>query len=569
MRPGSDASLNRFGYLASPLKDQIDATNGNYSAWRGGAMFDVFDPGLSVEFQNELKRTSDPSTNQIISNSPYLLGVFTDDSDWFTGSGAGPDFAGHAGANSAYIVMVTSPMQTFEESTPNGSQKFFYSDTKNYSKTLATNPSTPCSVSNPCSLRDYLWQKYSGNIANLNAAWGSNYTTFDSTGTQVTGESTGTGNGSTLTFTHTLAHSPISPFSMQILVGGTMVLGDCPWFRVGPGRNCTTTTANTGTFDTPAANFINQAASTINYSTGAITLSFVAPPASGAAITVNYVYNGWMSGGTGLMDEDGSHTAWVGTNNFCLEGPDPNYPTYFSCVGNGTGSGALPNANPALGADLDNWISQMAAEYFKTMHTDLNAVSHVPYLGLDTIGAWGTPAYSKFLQGAGPYVDAAFVQLLQQGLTPSPTAFQSAYQYTTQYLGDVPLLDFVTLLAEPDSSMSCHPATPFENFPTQQARGQEYYNTVSYLLATPGHNGTIPFVGFSWWSWQDFQNSNQGLVSIHDNAYDGIEAVTGTVPCDSSYTVLSGAACGGEAARYGDLISHVKQANTLWYNLLR
>ena len=72
-----------------------------------------------------------------------------------------------------------------------------------------------------------------------------------------------------------------------------------------------------------------KSTSTVNYSTGAVTITFAKAPAAGASITVNYVYGGWMAGGTGLMDEDGSHTAWVGTNPFCLEGPDPNYPTLF------------------------------------------------------------------------------------------------------------------------------------------------------------------------------------------------------------------------------------------------
>ena len=66
-------------------------------------------------------------------------------------------------------------------------------------------------------------------------------------------------------------------------------------------------------------------------------------------------------------------------------------------------------------------------------------------------------------------------------------------------------------------------------FPTQALRGQAWYNDVQYLLTTPGYNGTYPLVGFDWWSWQDFQNLNQGLVSIHDNAYDGHEDVIGKV----------------------------------------
>ena len=119
--------------------------------------------------------------------------------------------------------------------------------------------------------------------------------------------------------------------------------------------------------------------------------------------------------------------------------------------------------------------------------------------------------------------------------TPSPAAFQSIYQYITQYLGDLPLLNFTGIYAHTDSSESCHSVVGYENnrFPDQGTRGQQWYNMVNYLLTSPGHNGTYPVVGFDWWSWQDFQNLNQGLVSLRDNAYDGHEAVSGPAPCDS------------------------------------
>ena len=303
-----------------------------------------------------------------------------------------------------------------------------------------------------------------------------------------------------------------------------------------------------------------QSKSTVNYSTGAITITFAKAPAAGASITVNYIYGGWMAGGTGLMDEDGSHITWVGTNPFCLEGADPNYPTFFSCIGTG-GNNPVPDANSALGADLDNWVSQFAAKYFKTMHDGLKAVSKVPYFGLDIVGGWGGPGYSKFLQGAAPYLDGAFISLAQWWPT-SQTDFNTRYQYTTRYLGDIPLMTFNGIDAQADSSMSCYPApTGPNNFPTQALRGQAWYNDVQYLLTTPGYNGTYPLVGFDWWSWQDFQNLNQGLVSIHDNAYDGHEAVIAKVPCSPP---LEASTCGGETANYGDVITPVKAANQLW-----
>jgi hypothetical protein len=557
-KPAEDASINLFGYLTSPIKDEISGTNNNYTAWRGAALYDVFDPGLNTWWQNALADTSQLSIESIRDNNPYILGVFTDDSDYFWGSGAGPDFpTGHTNANIAWMTLITSPVQTFIQTTPFGQKTFLYQTTQNYSKTLATNPTTPCSTANPCSLRDYLWQEYGGSIANLNKAWGANYTTFDSTGTQVTGEAIGTADGSKRAFIYSVAHTPVSPYSVLISLGGTAEIGDCPWFHQG----CGTTTANTGALGSPTANYITQAESSINYSTGTITITFVTPPAAGTPVTINYIHDGWMAGGTGVMDEDGSHTAWVGTNPFCLEGPDPNYPTYFSCVGGGGTNNAVPNANPTLGTDLDNWVPQMAAKYFKTMHDDLKAVSNLPYLGLDTLGSWNGPAYSKFLEGAAPYLDGAYVSLAYWAPTPSPATFQSVYQYTTRYLGDVPLLKFGGVNAQSDSSMYCFPAGGPNIMPDQTIRGQVWYNTVSYLLTTPGYNGTYPFVGFDWWTWQDSQNLNQGLVSIRDNAYDGHEAVSAIVPCSPP---LQAYTCGGEARNYGDVITQIQAANLIW-----
>lgn len=76
----------------------------------------------------------------------------------------------------------------------------------------------------------YLQAKY-GTVAAMNTAWGFNcisfcYTQFTSTGTPVVGESFGTGDGSTLTFTHTLSNSNVAPNSIQVLVGVVTVAAD-------------------------------------------------------------------------------------------------------------------------------------------------------------------------------------------------------------------------------------------------------------------------------------------------------------------------------------------------------
>ena len=554
-KPSEYASVNYYGYLESPVKDEIVGTNGNYAGWRGGALFDAFDPNLGKEWQHELEHAK-----LLKSNNPYLLGVFTDDSDYFTGFGDGPDFvAGDTNANLGYITLITSPVQTFNHATWFQRKAFLYTPSIVYSKAQATNPKIPCSIQNPCSLRDYLWQKYDGNIAKLNSAWGSNYTTFDSSGTEVKREVIGVGDGTRKVFSKTVAHAPVSPYSVVVSVGDQPQGGDCPWFRGG----CGTREASMGSIGSGAPKYVTQAESSINYSTGAVTVTLESAPHAGTPVTIAYIYHGWMSGGSGLMDESGS-SAWVGKNAYCMEGPDRSFSQYFTCTGAGGNYKPKPSANAALGADVDNWISQFAAKYFKTMHDNFHAVSKVPYFGLDNFGQY---TYGKVLQGAAPYLDGAFIGLFPwaQQRSLQPAEFQSAFQYFTKYIGDVPLLDFTIAVAQEDSSYSCRPHGP-GSLPTQNARGEAWYNAVKYLLTTPSANGDYPFVGVDWWSWQDWQNMNQGLVSLHDNAYDGHEGQAGVVRCSPPTENLS---CGGDTGNYGDAISSVKKANSVWLGLAK
>ena len=568
-KPAENASINAFALLSSPLKDAIAGTNLNWTGYRGAALYDAFDPALSTEWAGELARNA-TFANSVRANDPYVLAILTDDSDYFSGSGAGPDFStGHTSANTAFTILLTSPVQTYIQSTALGGDKFVYGTQQFFSKSQALNPVTTCSATNPCSLRDYLWQEY-GTISALNAAWGSTYTTFDSTGTQITSEAFGTGDGTTKVFTHTLAHPNVDPFSVLISVAGTAQIGDCPWIHNYGG--CADTTVNTGTLGSPVANLITQASSAINYSTGVVTITFVTAPASGAAITAKYIYGGWMGGGTGLMDENGAN-AWVGTNPFCLEGANSSYPTYFSCIGAGGVHNAIPNANANMGADLDAWLQEFSAQYFKTMKTDLRAVSNLPYFGLDILGAYGVPAYSGFLQGAAPYIDGAFTTTLSQTWSSTNAEWLNRFQYMTQYLGDVPFMTFNIFTAQASSSMSCYTAgvLPQIDFPTQTARGQNWLTMFSAELNTVGFSGSFPVVGADWWTFDDFQQLNQGLTTSHDNAYDGVESVVPSVPCDPYYAVLPGAACGGESstynAPYGNALGNITAANLLWLNV--
>ena len=668
------AAANLWNYAQRPMKNLLWGLNGHYTGWRASIM-DFFEPQFRVWVDRYFKIDSSFAAYK---TSPYFVGVLVDDTDWFWGMGAGPDFhtipEGHSNSHVGYMVLITSPIQTYNPDPASRGIPELYTDTKVYSKTAMANPPANCSVQTPCSLREYLFKKYSGSIAALNAAWGSNYTTFDSSGMQVQGELVGTGDGTTKVFTHTLANAPVSPHSVALKVGGKLEGGDCqgcgvqsggaitgpqgaaiavgiqPWLRdpqitkqdcggkgcslppasywvrttwhgcisspsrtIGntypsgnpqitvttnnatPPPRCSTgvdiyvscrlqssstpaygclgeapgnteppetlqasnVALNTGSWTEPVTGLVAGPAippppSFVEYSNGQIQITFSSAPSSGRQITVDYVANGWEFG-TGLMDEDGRNKAWVGTNPICLS-------PATACDGHDF---PKANANPHLAADLDGWVSQFSAQYFGTVNAGLKAAApHMIYLGADTVGTWGAPARKGILEGAAPYVDALFT--LWYGNLPDPKTSGQIYTYLTQYLGDKPLLNFMTLNAQPDSAMSQFPASAEPVFPTQTLRGQQWDATLSDMLNTPSFNHTYQWVGIVWWGSHDFTNSEKtdwGLKTPLDNAYDGHEAGVNRVPCSPPLEKYS---CGGEKRDYGDLITWIRKANHRW-----
>src|SRR5579862_1108544 len=215
---------------------------------------------------------------------------------------------------------------------------------------------TDTTVHSKQALQAQLTSEY-GTISTLNSAWGSNYTTFGSSGKTITAEVVGTGNSLTLTFNKTLAAPAVSKYSLQILVDGKPVGGD------------------TGTGSLWGPNF----SGTINYSSGALSITFASGHAlaNGAAITANYVQNGWGVG-TGLMDEDGrpSHRGWVGKDIIFLK-----------------------DVNAKLRNDIDDFLYQIAAHYFSMCRTGIQSwMPGLLYLGPDSLGTWGAPSNRNVLK---------------------------------------------------------------------------------------------------------------------------------------------------------------------------
>ena len=512
-------------FLTNPTKNMLFVHTPYYKGYVGpGGIADYYDSGIATWLRDELTSGIDYGWNSF-NASPYknyIIGIMLDDGDQMNGFGAGPDFATvPAGRNNFNLAMQVAAMSPLE--TANAPFGFVYTDTLIHSK---------------MSLRNALATEY-GTVAALNSAWGSNYTTFDSSGvcvgsqpitcaTSASADSVGTGNGTTLTFSTTLSHTTVSGFSLQILVAGVPVAGDqCNNWS---GASCS---LHTGNLYGP-----NVASGSINYSTGTLSITFKAgnAPASNAAITATYVANGWGIG-TGLLDEDArtAHT-WMGTDWV-----------------------AMSNANATTVADLTVFYQAIAAKYFSDCQTQLKAVyPNIMDLGPDALSSWNAPSAAPVLKAAAQYTDA-FV-------TGSSVIFsQAEMDFIAANYGDKPYFGSFYSVANPDSALSAFPSSSVSGtFSTQAARGAAYTTMATQQLQTAHTTaGTFPYIGMYWWEYYDNwgEQLNWGLVTHLDNAYDGHEASTAVLQCAAPISTYK---CGGEQRNYGDLISSVTNANHLW-----
>jgi hypothetical protein len=327
--------------------------------------------------------------------SPWAIAYSPDDTDYMTGFGPGaevPSQDGDIHPHLGWIVLCTSPTQTSGHGVT-------YTDTTVHSKQQ---------------LQAFLSTEYGGSIAALNAAWGSNYTTFGSAG---------------------------------------------------------------------------------GYGTG-----------------------------TGLMDEDGRHVAWLGDT-----------------------TGYLTNASAGVTADLNSFLYNLAVQYFKTIHDAFK--TYAPKMLLmspNTLNSHGGLTRSQILQAAGQYCD-----VLNAGIST-----QQILDLTEQYAGDIPLVQWEGYPANPDSDLSGYTYTG--SFDTQAARGANYASRIDFLFNSHvTSSGIYPILGIKWWAWLDSwgEKTNWGLVTFLDNAYDGSQAIVATS------TDQWGFARGRETANYEDFLTSVQNAN--------
>jgi hypothetical protein len=203
----------------------------------------------------------------------------------------------------------------------------------------------------------------------------------------------------------------------------------------------------------------------------------------------------------------------------------------------------------AVTADLDDFLYVFAKTYFATVALGAKQVfpDHLVF-GPATLNGWGGLSRREVLRAAGEHVD-----VLQAGLRN-----QQALDLTVRYAGDVPIVTWEGVVANPDSGLWRFPNPALDYaVATQADRGRRYAARVEFLLSATSFRGTRPVAGLKFWEWTDNwgEKRNWGLVSLRDNAYDGKEAVVASVIDSGGYSA------GGESRDFGDLITAVRTSN--------
>src|SRR5271165_3989736 len=243
--------------------------------------------------------------------------------------------------------------------------------------------------------------------------------------------------------------------------------------------------------------------------------------------------DGGYGAGTGVIDEDGRHKAWMGADPYMLSG-----------------------ATPAVKADLDAMLYGYVFTFESVAVRAIRAYdkNHL-ILGPNALGGSGAygprPQVLPALAEAG--VDVLYLDYDSVYPQNVKTA-TAAYDKTGK-----PVLLWYGLSANQDSGWRGQNSGTDADYRTQEKRGQVYADDQQYIFNARAADGSYPIVGVNFWGLTDdtpSEHTNWGLISNRDNPYDGKCAVRATAAKDPW-----GAHCGGEAADYGDFLRAVTAAN--------
>lgn len=170
-RPSFYGLSNRWGLATDAFHDMIDAqAGGNYNAYAGGQLPDVFDPNWEayVEAYVVHQMLKGPFWGGTV-GGPWNIGITMDEGDNMYGFGPGAEIkADRLHAHIGYFSAAANPtlITSRRQRGPDGQAALAFSDPTVYSK---------------IAVRDFLAARYD-TIDALNAAWGSTYTSWGSDG---------------------------------------------------------------------------------------------------------------------------------------------------------------------------------------------------------------------------------------------------------------------------------------------------------------------------------------------------------------------------------------------------
>src|SRR5271166_3009930 len=243
---------------------------------------------------------------------------------------------------------------------------------------------------------------------------------------------------------------------------------------------------------------------------------------------------GGFGTGTGVLDEDGRHTAWFGND-------------YYNQTG----------MNPNLLADLNAYLRIMSLQLYAPEISVVRGYdpNHLMMCGFfGGVGDFGMrPIVAKALSDQGCQV--LVLQWNSEYISQALANNRAVYDVT-----GLPISIYQQSTAQRDSDESNYPnlGAAYADYATQLLRGQHYAIDTQNIYGAQGTNTDYYNVGVDFWELTDNsgENRNFGFISLSDNVYDAKCAVI--APSIDQW----GYACGVEAANYGDFTDSLTQANS-------
>ena len=247
---------------------------------------------------------------------------------------------------------------------------------------------------------------------------------------------------------------------------------------------------------------------------------------------------GGFGTGTGVLDEDGRHTSWMGSDPYNLSGQ-----------------------TSALQADMNNFLYQYVYQLESVAVNTIRSYDHnhlifaPSALGGDGCGSQGGGIRPQVIQA----MSDAGVNAFSVCYFPSDPTSISTSKAIFDQVGK-PVISWYAVAANPDSYWHGYGGDyAIANYSTQAIRGQHFQSDQSTLYNAVSTSGDHYILGIDYWAMTDSgtaEKTNFGLTSDKDNTYNGREAIInrGTDPW--------GYPTGGETANYGDSVDTMVQTNT-------